>query len=133
MKVLGAESTVASSRQVACSGLSHACTSSAGNSASRRSRQRGQASIRSVLHNDGAASRIRIRARNGRGNKGTGRLPPPPDGCIAAACRIRTRRAEGGRPRFDAEIGRAHVRTPVTNAHLVCRLLLEKKNKQKQN
>src|SRR3546814_9580236 len=25
-----------------------------------------------------------------------------------------------------AEIGRAHVRTPVTNAHLVCRLLLEK-------
>src|SRR3546814_945336 len=36
------------------------------------------------------------------------------------------------RPRIDArraEIGRAHVRTPVTNAHLVCRLLLEKKNK----
>src|SRR3546814_16857697 len=28
------------------------------------------------------------------------------------------------------EIGRAHVCTPVTNAHLVCRLLLEKK---KQN
>src|SRR3546814_2138289 len=28
-----------------------------------------------------------------------------------------------------AQIGRAHVRTPVTNAHLVCRLLLEK-NKQ---
>src|SRR3546814_4023030 len=28
------------------------------------------------------------------------------------------------------EIGRAHVRTPVTNAHLVCRLLLEKKKKQ---
>src|SRR3546814_9930143 len=26
------------------------------------------------------------------------------------------------------KIGRAHVRTPVTNAHLVCRLLLEKKN-----
>src|SRR3546814_7726714 len=25
------------------------------------------------------------------------------------------------------EIGRAHVRTPVTNAHLVCRRLLEKK------
>src|SRR3546814_8563767 len=37
------------------------------------------------------------------------------------------------RPRADAgaemdtdEIGRAHVRTPVTNANLVCRLLLEK-------
>src|SRR3546814_1120315 len=29
------------------------------------------------------------------------------------------------------EIGRAHVSTPVTNAHLVCRLLLEKK-KQSQ-
>src|SRR3546814_10455706 len=29
------------------------------------------------------------------------------------------------------EIGRAHVCTPVTNAHLVCRLLLEKKSQQK--
>src|SRR3546814_5425555 len=29
-----------------------------------------------------------------------------------------------------AEIGRAHVRTPVTNAHLVCRLLLEKNTKE---
>src|SRR3546814_6885500 len=28
-----------------------------------------------------------------------------------------------------SKIGRAHVRTPVTNAHLVCRLLLEKKKK----
>src|SRR3546814_4049818 len=28
---------------------------------------------------------------------------------------------------FYARIGRAHVCTPVTNAHLVCRLLLEKK------
>src|SRR3546814_10759591 len=27
-----------------------------------------------------------------------------------------------------AEIGRAHVCTPVTNAHLVCRLLVEKTN-----
>src|SRR3546814_5301535 len=30
-----------------------------------------------------------------------------------------------------AKIGRAHVCTPVTNAHLVCRLLLEKKKKPK--
>src|SRR3546814_3925837 len=30
------------------------------------------------------------------------------------------------------EIGRAHVRTPVTNAHLVCRLLLEKKKIKRQ-
>src|SRR3546814_19181108 len=29
-----------------------------------------------------------------------------------------------------AQIGRAHVCTPVTTAHLVCRLLLEKKNHQ---
>src|SRR3546814_6219112 len=28
------------------------------------------------------------------------------------------------------QIGRAHVWTPVTNAHLVCRLLLEKKKQQ---
>src|SRR3546814_5730420 len=28
---------------------------------------------------------------------------------------------------LEQEIGRAHVRTPVTNAHLVCRLLLDKK------
>src|SRR3546814_4115039 len=28
---------------------------------------------------------------------------------------------------IEQEIGRAHVCTPVTNAHLVCRLLLEKK------
>src|SRR3546814_7237327 len=28
-----------------------------------------------------------------------------------------------------AQIGRAHVCTPVTNAHLVCRLLLEKNHK----
>src|SRR3546814_9733813 len=30
--------------------------------------------------------------------------------------------------RRDAQIGRAHVCTPVTNAQLVCRLLIEKKN-----
>src|SRR3546814_9888073 len=30
--------------------------------------------------------------------------------------------------RYVGQIGRAHVCTPVTNAHLVCSLLLEKKN-----
>src|SRR3546814_5302252 len=30
--------------------------------------------------------------------------------------------------RLGREIGRAHVGTPVTNAHLVCRLLLAQKN-----
>src|SRR3546814_6011256 len=47
---------------------------------------------------------------------------------------IKTEGRGGGWPdctggwEFDGvnEIGRAHVRTPVTNAHLVCRLLLEK-------
>src|SRR3546814_8488714 len=34
------------------------------------------------------------------------------------------------RARSRSEIGRAHVYTPVTNAHLVCRLLLEKKNEK---
>src|SRR3546814_8462261 len=32
----------------------------------------------------------------------------------------------------EEEIGRAHVCTPVTNAHLVCRLLLEKKKNKEQ-
>src|SRR3546814_7038647 len=32
-----------------------------------------------------------------------------------------------------AEIGRAHVCTPVTNAHIVCRLFIEKKNIQTHN
>src|SRR3546814_2350987 len=31
------------------------------------------------------------------------------------------------------KIGRAHVSTPVTNAHLVCRLMLEKKKENKHN
>src|SRR3546814_6409968 len=32
--------------------------------------------------------------------------------------------------RWTQEIGRAHVRTTVTNAHTVCRILLENKNKK---
>src|SRR3546814_6713811 len=35
--------------------------------------------------------------------------------------------------RLHEQIGRAHVLTPVTNAHLVCRLLLEKKNHKQTN
>src|SRR3546814_7475387 len=38
---------------------------------------------------------------------------------------------ELARDRYQGKIGRAHVCTPVTNAHLVCRLLLEKKNNYK--
>src|SRR3546814_548487 len=45
---------------------------------------------------------------------GTRRNPPPPI-------------LRGHRHSSASKIGRAHVCTPVTNAHLVCRLLLEKK------
>src|SRR3546814_4018012 len=34
-------------------------------------------------------------------------------------------RVHCGRPWHPYEIGRAHVRTPITNAHIVCLLLLE--------
>src|SRR3546814_10729300 len=58
----------------------------------------------------------------------------PPDGPPCDCRRYSTRwpgnSFDGGMnthsPRA-SEIGRAHVCTPVTNAHLVCRLLLEKK------
>src|SRR3546814_10690655 len=47
----------------------------------------------------------------------------------AAGRRRRRRRARArGAVRPPREIGRAHVCTPVTNAHLVCRLLLDKQN-----
>src|SRR3546814_5304324 len=41
--------------------------------------------------------------------------------------------AESGVRCAREEIGRAHVCTPVTNAHIVCRLLLEKKNNKQHN
>src|SRR3546814_7195922 len=47
------------------------------------------------------------------------------------ACAVEMVAAAGGADRIAAigKIGRAHVCTPVTNAHLVCRLLLEKKQR----
>src|SRR3546814_5884096 len=42
---------------------------------------------------------------------------------------VECKRSEPNVKPFAVEIGRAHVCTPVTNAHLVCRLLLENKNK----
>src|SRR3546814_9187864 len=49
------------------------------------------------------------------------------DGALAAADAA-DREIRSGRRRGPLhEIGRAHVCTPVTNAHLVCRLLLAKK------
>src|SRR3546814_3272110 len=59
---------------------------------------------------------------------------------VSAVLAIRARREAQAKPderdraiaRRGAKIGRAHVRTPVTNAPLVCRLLPEKKNDQRQ-
>src|SRR3546814_6908571 len=59
-----------------------------------------------------------------------------PRGCAAPVHRLGARAradAPAGDQQTDPEIGRAHVLTPVTNAHLVCRLLLEKKNNNKIN
>src|SRR3546814_1259502 len=72
---------------------------------------------------------------------------PPPDqpGCIGT----RTREGRNSRARsrllvqlrsamkiekmtLRFKIGRAHVSTPVTNAHLVCRLLIAKKKKNRK-
>src|SRR3546814_3405902 len=61
---------------------------------------------------------------------------PTPDGSKVALVFGQMNEPPGARARVAlSEIGRAHVRTPVTNAHLVCRLLLEKKNctKTKEN
>src|SRR3546814_1352075 len=64
-----------------------------------------------------------------------------PDAAAAAYRRQlpRLRCTAGRSPDFHSQlpgarhdkIGRAHVLTPVTNAHLVCRLLLEKKKTKK--
>src|SRR3546814_21022959 len=47
--------------------------------------------------------------------------------CVTFECEPTNRTEPSTNPRT-REIGRAHVRTPVTNAHLVCRLLREKTN-----
>src|SRR3546814_8571661 len=79
-------------------------------------------------------------------------LPPIPGGPLARRLRggrcsrdplnlIQLTLAEGVGARSQSEglastapeIGRAHVLTPVTNAHLVCRLLLEKNKKRREN
>src|SRR3546814_3611065 len=76
--------------------------------------------------------------RSARHQRGTIDLPPIPEAAVSnppanlqrlldIMARLRDR--ENGCP-WDIEIGRAHVCTPVTNAHLVCRLLLDKQ-KQK--
>src|SRR3546814_3637049 len=55
----------------------------------------------------------------------------PAGHAIAIASHVRHRLGPpGALVRSFYQIGRAHVCTPVTNAHLVCRLLLEKKKHQ---
>src|SRR3546814_2288574 len=56
-------------------------------------------------------------------------LPRKPNGCLVLHNWNVDRAFQ--RAVIKPEIGRAHVCTPVTNAHLVCRLLLEKKKKNK--
>src|SRR3546814_9170864 len=59
----------------------------------------------------------------------------PPEGHSRRVQRRYAGRGRAGGPAAAGRlIGRAHVSTPVTNAHIVCRLLLEKKKKGiKQN
>src|SRR3546814_10077927 len=52
--------------------------------------------------------------------------PRPQPATVRAIASVRQRAAAAFVPK---EIGRAHVRTPVTNTHLVCRQLLDKKKK----
>src|SRR3546814_9146892 len=58
-------------------------------------------------------------------------FPPfPPCRCVTQANRHGYCGYRAGSP---AEIGRAHVRTPVTHAQLVCRLLLDKQKPNSRN
>src|SRR3546814_8791258 len=61
-----------------------------------------------------------------------------PNDLFAAPAQLRQRLDLSGErthqlDREISKIGRAHVWTPVTNAHLVCRLLLEKQKSQVAN
>src|SRR3546814_3459898 len=56
-----------------------------------------------------------------------GRRPHVPSSTITMSKSHRQDKSDNLR---SPQIGRAHVRTPVTNAHLVCRLLLEKKKRK---
>src|SRR3546814_10563781 len=68
----------------------------------------------------GRRARYGWREQEERHDRRTG-TPDSPGGRAEAAG------AQGDPGGLGREIGRAHVCTPVTNAHLVCRLLLAKK------
>src|SRR3546814_5383814 len=71
---------------------------------------------------------------SGGGDAGTGKITGQRDSVAAIARRQRQvfdiRAGQFVTSVVADELGRAHVRTPVTNAHLVCSLLLEKQKKQ---
>src|SRR3546814_9972528 len=75
------------------------------------------------LHRIGRATEIHARA----GHESQSRQDRPPQSRRQRSPRQSFRRS-GRRHRANLEIGRAHVCTPVTNTHLVCRLMLEKTN-----
>src|SRR3546814_10460612 len=64
------------------------------------------------------------RQRQGKPFPARSRRMVPHEQCRPGKWRQGRRRVSVGMA--ESEIGRAHVCTPVTNAHLVCRLLLEK-------
>src|SRR3546814_3175020 len=74
------------------------------------------AEMRKVLHGDRVLASVTGMDRRGR------------EGAIVEVLERRLNRLIG---RFEMEIGRAHVGTPVTNAPLVCRLMLTKNKRKK--
>src|SRR3546814_8009706 len=96
-----------------------------------RARAAGRAGVPDpARHRDGGGVRGRSARRWRRAQARPGQGGGGGQGCADTELR---RGRTGGRGAATGglrrgEIGRAHVRTPVTNAHLVCRLLLEKKN-----
>src|SRR3546814_4123175 len=83
------------------------------------------------LNEQGARLNLALRRlavhRHGNGD-GHSSIPPGPlHGPPVRYSTIREYGTSAEAPPADRQIGRANVRTPVTNAQLVCRLLLAKK------
>src|SRR3546814_8760570 len=78
--------------------------------------------------------RARLRARRGRPQavRAMSDLPTEEETAVSDVDTDATPDADAIAAEAD-EIGRAHVQTPVTHAHIVCRLLLEKKKIQNNN
>src|SRR3546814_8470557 len=80
-----------------------------------------------------ACSGGRMAVRGGEGGNTTARWRDKSARCAAWCGRVFSvaygALARGAPDRRGLQIGRAHVLTPVTNAHIVCRLLLAKKKR----